>query len=127
MSTEDKKGLVSAKIGMAKINNGIADGMGLERSQRIDRICVSGVERRGHSRCQAGTEVGRDVACWESLGAQVAWLPQLLDEVLDGSKLCFLSHRGGLGPGEPSLFLLLEQRICAVFSSSQLIPNLCTL
>lgn len=72
MSIEDKKGLVSAKIGMAKINNGIADRMGLELSQRIDRICVSGVERRGHSRCRADTEVGKDVACWESLGAQVA-------------------------------------------------------
>ena len=48
MSIDDKKGLVSAKIGMAKINSGIADRMGLELSQRIDRICVSGVERRGH-------------------------------------------------------------------------------
>lgn len=44
MSIADKKGLLSSKTGMAKINNGTAGQMGLELSRRIDRICINGEE-----------------------------------------------------------------------------------
>ena len=116
MSIADKKGLLSSKMGMAKINNGTADKW--VWSYLEESIEFVYMERRGHSRCQTGTEVGEMWWVGRTWGlrgpsCRSSWIKSFM--VLSSASS---STDGGLGQISPTCSLFLSRK--SVFNSPKL-------